>query len=141
MSKILNLLLGSGLIQAQIIKALRWGATVISGAAIAFLVKFLTTHGFVISPDMMTDINNFGGGIAATIIALGTLLFSLRDAKHVDIALKASAQAGEVVSTSNAKALERGDTVTLKSGQQVVLGKPSPSDDPSVTASLNKSQT
>jgi hypothetical protein len=140
MSSLLNAILNSSLIQAQIMKAIRWGATVVSGAAVAFLVKFLTTHGFVISTDMMTDINNFGTGLAGGIIALATLFYSLRDAKHVDTALKASAQMGEVVSTANAKALEKGDTVTLPSGQQVVLGKPSPSDDPGVTAALNKSE-
>lgn len=141
MNGLLKWFLDNGLVQAQVMKAIRWAGTAISAAIVTLSISFLQKHGFVLSADMTTDIQNIGGSVAAGVVGLLTLLWSMRDAKHVDTAIKASAQAGEVVSTSSAKALEKGNTVTLPSGNTVVIGKPSPSDDPSVTAALNKSQT
>jgi len=146
MNGMLKWFLDSGLMQAQVSKAIKWAATVTAGAVMTMMLHLLQSHGFDVSGDLQNHITAVGSGVAGLVTAVLTLLWSLKDAKRVDVAIKASAIAGEPVSTSQAKAITKGQAITLPSGKTVVFGKPSPAGqtDPqerSETSALNRSQS
>lgn len=138
--------LNSGIVKAWVSKIIAKAAAVAATVVIVLISKGLTHFGFdITSGPVATDLAKFGTEIGATVIIALSLLWDLRDAKRVDVALNASAQTGQVVKPSQAPAIVKGEAISLPDGQTVVIGKPSPANqteaqEQAETAALNKAQ-
>ena len=118
-------LLGTGLVRTQVMKFVANIAAKGGVLAAGWLVVTLAQHGYSVDAAMSQHITAVGAGITGLIVAVGQLVYDvIVDPRRVDTALKVTAQAQQVVPPPIA-AMVAGQTVTLSSGKQQVIGKPS----------------
>jgi hypothetical protein len=144
MNGIIGWILNSGLVQTQVKKFVANMAAKAAVAVITLITSFMVSKGYTVDQALSQHIGLIGTATAALIVAIGQVCYdALVDPRRVNVALKASAQTGEVVKPSQAPAIVAGKSITLPSGQVITIGKPSPTDQTDAqeraeTAALNK---